>query len=177
MNTQQLTKKEISIIEEISKNPQINQRTIAQNVGLSLGLTNLIIKKLVKTGFVKIKQLNRKKIEYILTPKGFAEKTKKTYNYILKTTEYFFNIYSKLKELILESIKNGKTHFYIYSTDEIYNLLEFIFHSLKIKNITYSRIYNLPQKFKNENTLYVIVDKTGKSINVKNIVNLANYLS
>ncbi|MCS7231641.1 MAG: hypothetical protein RMJ67_05850, partial [Elusimicrobiota bacterium] len=138
----------------------------------------LIIKKLAKTGYVKIKQLNRKKIEYILTPKGFAEKTKKTYNYILKTTNQFLTIYSKLNNLIAEAIKNGKTNFYIFADDEIYNLLMLIFNTLNNKNIKHTRIYKLPQNFNGSlNVLYLITDETMKFKNSSNIVNLIQYLS
>lgn len=174
MNTQ-LAEREINVIEEISKNPTIDQRTIAKNIGLSLGLTNLIIKKLVKTGYIKIKQLNKRKIQYILTPKGLAEKTKKTYNYILKTTNHFLNIYTKLKDLILKSAKEGKTTFYILTNDEIYQLLELIFKTLNIKTLKYKRITELPTKLENKNTIYLTTYfiKT----ETENVIDLTRYLS
>lgn len=175
MNIQQLTEKEINIIEEIYRNPEIDQRTIAQNVGLSLGLTNLIIKKLAKTGYIKIKQLNKRKIQYLLTPKGFAEKTKKTYNHIIKTANHFFYIYEKLKNLIIKTAKEGKTTFYILADDEIYNIFDLIFKTLNIKGIKYKRIFELPQKLENKNTIYLTTYfiKT----NTKNVIDLTKYLS
>lgn len=171
----QLTEKELNIIEEIYKNSEINQRAIAANIGLSLGLTNLIVKKLAKTGYIKIKQLNKRKIQYILTPKGLAEKTKKTYNYILKTTNHFLDIYTKLKNLILKSAKEGKTTFYILTNDEIYQLLELIFKTLNIKTLKYKRITELPTKLENKNTIYLTTCfiKT----ETENVIDLTRYLS
>lgn len=178
METSQLTEKEIDIIEEIHKNPKINQRTLAQNVGLSLGLTNLIIKKLVKTGYIKIKQLNKRKIQYLLTPKGFAEKTKKTYNYILKTTNYFFYIYEKLRQLITNAIKNGKVNFYILADEEIYNLFDLVFKTLNVRNIKYKKISKLPQKFENKNSLYLVTSTFYASKDeTENVINLTEYLN
>lgn len=175
MNIQQLTEKEISIIEEIHRNPEIDQRTIAQNVNLSLGLTNLIIKKLAKTGYIKIKQLNKRKIQYLLTPKGFTEKTKKTYNYIIKTVNQFFYIYEKLKNLIIETTKKGKTTFYILTDDEIYNIFDLIFKTLNIKGVKCKRIFGFPQKLENKNTIYLTTYfiKT----NTENVIDLTKYLS
>ena len=50
MNIKEISEKEFAVIREISINRFPNQRTIATKTGFSLGLTNLIIKKLVKTG-------------------------------------------------------------------------------------------------------------------------------
>lgn len=178
ITTQQLTDKEISIIEEIHKNPEIDQRTIAQNVGLSLGLTNLIIKRLVNTGYIKIKQLNKRKVKYILTPKGFVEKAKKTYNYILKTTSQFFTIYRGLKKLILKLAKNGKYNFLIYTDDEIFELIKFVF-KLNNLNIKYERIYELPKTTEiNNSYVYIILSfkKYRKIPQNPNVVDLLSYL-
>ncbi len=41
----EITDKELTIIKEIANNHQPNQRGIAKNTGLSLGLVNLIIKR------------------------------------------------------------------------------------------------------------------------------------
>ena len=95
-----LTEKELRIIDRIGDNGgKITQRQIASHTGFSLGLTNLILKKLAKTGYVKVKQLNSKKIHYILTSKGMIEKTQKSYRYIFKT----INNIKYLKEILLTS--------------------------------------------------------------------------
>ncbi|MFN3551229.1 MAG: winged helix-turn-helix transcriptional regulator [Endomicrobiia bacterium] len=143
MQTQQLTEKEINIISQIYQNPQVDQRTIAQNVGLSLGLTNLIIKKLIKTGYIKIKQLNKRKVQYILTAKGFAEKTKKSYNYILKTVNLFKTINSNIQQLILKYLNKGIKKFIILGKSELAQIVENSFKQLsKTKRIDYRIIKN-----------------------------------
>ena len=71
-----ISEKEYAIIREIHKNHIPDQRTLATRTGISLGMTNIIIKKLIKKGYIKAKQLNQKKIQYILTPKGFTEKAR-----------------------------------------------------------------------------------------------------
>lgn len=143
MQTQQLTEKEINIISQIYQNPQVDQRTIAQNVGLSLGLTNLVIKKLIKTGYIKIKQLNKRKVQYILTAKGFAEKTKKSYNYILKTVNLFKTINSNIQQLILKYLNKGIKKFIILGKSELAQIVENSFKQLsKTKRIDYRIIKN-----------------------------------
>ena len=46
-------------------------------MNISLGMTNLL-SRLVAKGYIRIRQLNKKKTEYILTPKGFTEKYHKS---------------------------------------------------------------------------------------------------
>jgi len=81
------------ILRKIQKKPNTSQRELASELGFSLGKLNYCLKALQKKGFVKIKNFskNSNKINYlyILTPKGIAEKTKLTLNFMKrKMTEY-----------------------------------------------------------------------------------------
>ena len=174
MNHTELADKEFLIIKQISENSQLNQRTIAQKTGLSLGLVNLIIKKLAKTGYIKIKMLNGKKIEYILTPKGLSEKIKKTYNYVLKTINYFLNTTEKIKQVVFEEYKKGKEEFYILADDEIYKIIEFCFKDLSITDVKYKRISKIPKTTK-PTAVYLVATEKNVFNNSKNIINLLNY--
>ena len=73
---------EVLILEEIEKNPNTTQRDLSEKTGLSLGMVNLLLKKFVKKGFVKLEKLNSRSFRYILTPEGFKEKSKKTIVYM-----------------------------------------------------------------------------------------------
>ncbi len=185
METQKLADKEINIISEIQKNPLVDQRTIAQNVGLSLGLTNLIIKKLAKTGYIKIRQLNKKKLQYILTPEGFAEKAKKSYNYTLKTIKLFKEIKSKIQQLILDFQQQGVKKFIIIGNNELTDIVEFAFKTFpEIKNLEYLVIKENPSinKLKKEENTAIFYTETKNSIkpkqeNKNNFVYLLDFLA
>jgi len=82
-----------NILREIKKNPKYTQRELAEELGFSLGKLNYCLKALKTKGFVKIENFKRnpEKINYIyvLTPKGIAQKTKLTLNFMkLKMKEY-----------------------------------------------------------------------------------------
>ena len=76
----------LDILRKVGSNPDISQRELSQQLGFSLGKLNYCLKEFKKKGFVKIKNFRRnpKKINYIyvLTPKGIAEKTKLTINFM-----------------------------------------------------------------------------------------------
>lgn len=73
---------ELLILEIIENNASVTQREISKKSGLSLGMVNLLLKKFVKKGLVKLERLDGKSFRYILTPEGFKEKSKKTIDYI-----------------------------------------------------------------------------------------------
>lgn len=106
--------KSLQILEEIDNTHSTSQRYLARKLNISLGLANSFIKRLAKKGYVKITTIPRKRVKYILTPKGFAEKSRLTYEFI----QYSFSLYKealkKLKDLLnnLEKKKVKKVVFY-----------------------------------------------------------------
>jgi EPS-associated MarR family transcriptional regulator len=82
-----------NVLRKIQKNPESTQRKLAEELGFSLGKLNYCLKALKVKGFIKIENFkkNPNKINYfyVVTPKGIAEKTKLTINFMqLKMKEY-----------------------------------------------------------------------------------------
>ena len=82
-----------NVLRKIQQKPRSSQRELANELGFSLGKLNYCLKALKNKGFVKIRNFkkNPNKINYIyvLTPKGIAQKTKITINFMkIKMREY-----------------------------------------------------------------------------------------
>ena len=82
-----------NVLRKIQQKPESSQRELAEDLGFSLGKLNYCLKALKVKGLVKIKNFekNPNKINYIyiLTPKGVAERTKLTLNFMKrKMKEY-----------------------------------------------------------------------------------------
>ena len=88
------------ILRTIQKKPNSTQRSLAKDLGFSLGKLNYCLKALQEKGLVKIQNFkkNPDKLRYIyvLTPKGISEKAKLTINF-MKTK---FREYEELKKEI-----------------------------------------------------------------------------
>tara|TARA_B100001971_G_scaffold201564_1_gene214452 strand:+ start:389 stop:685 length:297 start_codon:yes stop_codon:yes gene_type:complete len=81
------------VLRKIQKKPNSSQRQLAKELDFSLGKLNYCLKALQSKGFVKMKNFsknpNKLNYFYILTPKGLAEKTKLTLNFMKrKMKEY-----------------------------------------------------------------------------------------
>ena len=79
------TSKEFSILTYIDQNSDATQRQLSEHVGVSLGTINILVKRLVKKGLLKIERMQPNSIRYFLTPSGLANKLERTYGYIVRT--------------------------------------------------------------------------------------------
>lgn len=64
------------ILEAIDADQQVSQRSLARSLGIALGLTNLLVKRLVIRGLVRVSKVQPHRVSYLLTPAGLAEKTR-----------------------------------------------------------------------------------------------------
>lgn len=68
----------LKILRALEENPELSQRQLAAQLGVSLGGVNYAVKALVERGFVKVKNFSRSDNKvaylYVLTPSGLAEK-------------------------------------------------------------------------------------------------------
>lgn len=99
-----LSEKEFEIINVVGDGFRTNQRFLSTRVGISLGMTNLLLRRLVLKGYLRARQLTPKKIEYLLTPRGLSEKTRKSLQYTLKTIESFGLVGEKLRFVLQEKL-------------------------------------------------------------------------
>ena len=89
------------ILRKVSKKPNTNQRQLAKDLGFSLGKLNYCLNELKLKGLVKIQNFkkNKKKINYIyiLTPRGLAQKTKLTINFMKRKIKEYDELKKELK--------------------------------------------------------------------------------
>ncbi len=143
MNGSLIGERELKIIEEISQDRNLTQRKISHRLGLSLGMTNLILKRLVTKGYIKVKGLNRRKVQYILTATGFAEKTRKSYRYFLKTICLLQEMKKKIQHLVLMEYEKDETHFIILGDGELADIVELSLKGLNKSELEYRRVFKL----------------------------------
>lgn len=83
----------LRVMRVLESNPNLSQRDLAKELGVSLGGVNYCVKALIDVGWVKVANFsrheNKRLYAYLLTPKGFAEKAALTSRFLRhKMTEY-----------------------------------------------------------------------------------------
>lgn len=103
--------KEILILESIykeqNKKTHLRQRDLAKIAGLSLGMTNSILKRLIEKGFLMVRKVNNRNIQYIVSAKGIEEITKRSYRYFKRTIKNVVFYKEAIEKMIRRASKKG----------------------------------------------------------------------
>ena len=94
---------QFEVLRKINKSPDASQRELAQQLGFSLGKLNYCLKALKKKGLVKLQNFQKKKnkisyLQYVITPKGIAERTKLTVNFMKRKMREYEELKKELKK-------------------------------------------------------------------------------
>ncbi|GFO70131.1 transcriptional regulator [Geomonas limicola] len=82
------------LLSEISGSDQLSQRELSRRLGIALGLVNSYLKNLVAKGFVRVTSFPKNRYAYLLTPSGFAEKSRLAYQHL----SYFTGLYTVARQ-------------------------------------------------------------------------------
>ena len=66
----------LDILESVDRDGERSQRSRASEVGIALGLINAYLKFCIRKGYLKARKISARSYRYMLTPKGFAEKSR-----------------------------------------------------------------------------------------------------
>ena len=113
----------LEILGAIERGEPLTQRALASRLGVALGLTNLYLKRLATKGYIKVtgfgqKPLARKRLRYLLTPKGLAEKTRLTYEYMSHSVTLYRLAREALRDALGDLPENGLTRVALYGAGE-----------------------------------------------------------
>jgi hypothetical protein len=90
----------LGVLDAVEQNAQVTQRTMASELGIALGLANAYFKRCVRKGLIKVKQIPPNRYLYYLTPKGFAEKSRLTAEYLGSSFTFFRRARGQLEDAL-----------------------------------------------------------------------------
>jgi DNA-binding MarR family transcriptional regulator len=132
----------LQILDELSNNDSLSQRDLSSRLGIALGLVNSYIKNLVKKGFITVKTIPSKRYAYYLTPKGFTEKTRLTYDLLRDYTRVYREARKNLRELFHDLQKNGTKRIVFAGSDEI---AEIAYITLQESSLTLAAVADMEE--------------------------------
>ena len=113
----------LEILTAISEGRPLSQRALAERLGIALGLVNLYLRRLSRKGYVKItefpaKPAARKRLRYLLTPKGLAEKSRLTYQHMVYSLHLFRRTRDTLRGSLALMVEQGMKRVALYGPGE-----------------------------------------------------------
>ena len=91
---------QLRILEALENAPDTTQAGLAAQLGVAVGTVNWYLKRLIKKGYVKTKQLERRNLKYFVTPAGLALKARLTREYM----EASLRVYRELRQAAQETL-------------------------------------------------------------------------
>ena len=93
-------------------NPQVTQRELADQLGVSLGAVNYCLNALVEKGLVKIENFKASETKwryiYVLTPQGVAERAALTGRFLARKLREFEQLRAEIEALRGEQVGRGE---------------------------------------------------------------------
>jgi DNA-binding MarR family transcriptional regulator len=113
----------LEILSAIDEGDALTQRALAQRLGVALGLTNLYLKRLAIKGYIKVtefprKPAARKRLRYLLTPKGLTEKARLTAEFMGRSLTVYRQARETLREALAHLDESGHKRVALYGTGE-----------------------------------------------------------
>jgi len=109
----------LSLLVALEEKEQISQRSLAVRLGVALGLTNSLLKRAVRKGFLKVSEAPAKRYAYYVTPKGFREKGSLVAEYLTSSLSFFRLARGQYVDIYQKIIACGHERVVLYGNDEL----------------------------------------------------------
>lgn len=97
----------LRVLRLLDATPELTQREMARELGVSLGKTNYCVRALLGKGFVKVQSFrnnpDKRGYAYLLTPKGMAAKADLTRHFLARKREEYDALRVEIDRLQRES--------------------------------------------------------------------------
>ena len=123
----------LNLFNTVESRPEINQRQLARELEVSLGLTNTYFQTVLKKGWIRAKKVKPRRWLYFLTPQGALEKSRLSLSYMHRTLESFRELKSKGDEQLRILSETGVTGIHLCGEEDLIEIVSFCFTGFKIE--------------------------------------------
>jgi DNA-binding Lrp family transcriptional regulator len=131
--------RELRLLEEVASTQDLSQRRLAHRLGIALGVANLLVRNLVKAGYIKATRVHWKRWAYVITPAGVARKLQLTVGYV----DRFLDHYRRVRVLLSEELEtreiSPEARIAIYGSTD---LAELVYMGLRDMGVTSIELFD-----------------------------------
>ena len=138
----------LTLFNTVESSPKINQRQLARELDVSLGLTNTYFQRVLKKGWIRAKQVKPRRWLYFLTPQGALEKSRLSLSYLHRTLDSFRELKIKGDEHLRILSEKGVSGIHLCGEEDLIEVLSFCFSGFEIKLLSVIPEKDLLEGFK-----------------------------
>ena len=120
---------ELAILESIYSSQKraspLTQRDLAEAAGLSLGMTNALLKRFAEKGWVLLRRMNTRTIHYALSPDGVNEIAHRTYRYFKRSARNASMYRDLIEAFVMKARREGVGRIVLAGSSDLDFILEF----------------------------------------------------
>ncbi len=114
------------ILDEIGAGRPVSQRSLSRDLGIALGLTNLLMRRFIRKGWVRATAIRPNRMRYFLTPAGFAEKARISGVALQNSVAFYRQVRQRLSHSLTQLVENwpltsgrADRRIFFYGTGEV----------------------------------------------------------
>ncbi|MDC0230093.1 winged helix-turn-helix transcriptional regulator [Deltaproteobacteria bacterium] len=123
----------LTLFKTVENRPDINQRRLARELDISLGLANTYFQRVLKKGWVRAKKVKPRRWLYFLTPQGALEKSRLSLTYMHRTLESFRELKNKGDEHLRIMSEKGVRGIHLCGENDLTEIISFCFTGFNIE--------------------------------------------
>jgi DNA-binding MarR family transcriptional regulator len=90
------------ILEQVATRKALSQRSLARDAGIALGLANLLIRRMVRQGWVRMVRVRPNRVAYRITPAGLAERERRSRAHLAGTVAQYVHARDRIAQRFAE---------------------------------------------------------------------------
>ncbi len=116
----------LNTINELTRQKaDISQRDLSRAINLSLGMTNVLLKRLSQKGYILMHKASPRNVTYVLTPDGINELAGRTYRYLKRTMKKVVTYKETIVAIAKDAQKRGFTRIGLLGSSDIDFIIEY----------------------------------------------------
>jgi DNA-binding MarR family transcriptional regulator len=128
---------ELQVLQNIyTQEDHVRQRDLAKIAGLSLGMTNAIVKRLVEKGWLTIRKVNNRNIRYAVSGAGIEQISRRSYRYFKRTIKNIVYYREGIEAFVRDVKAHGYTSILLNGRSDLDFIVE---HACGVYGVEYVR--------------------------------------
>src|SRR5687767_5924222 len=111
------------ILDRVAASNSVSQRSLSRELGIALGLTNLLLRRLAAKGWIRIIRFRPNRVGYILTPAGLVQKARLSRAYLLNSLRFYTEardrVQHRFEDMVGQSGAGATQSIVFYGSGEI----------------------------------------------------------
>lgn len=116
--------REFAVLQLLEQRENWQQREIARDSGMSVGLVNAVLKRLTARGLIVVSRVDARHMRYVLTPRGMSELTRRSYRFFRRTVSTARQYHDAVETLVGWANRSGYAGLELRGESDVAFLIE-----------------------------------------------------